>query len=124
AHLAARFAALARETIDAVGGEVVELRGDEALCVFPSARQALRAAVAMQVRFRDRINDEPAFPLGVGIGVAAGEAVPVEGGYRGSALNLAARLCSIAAGGQIFASDTVTSLAGPLEGVRFLERRR
>jgi hypothetical protein len=78
----------------------------------------------MQVRFRDRINGEPAFPLGVGIGVAAGEAVPVEGGYRGSALNLAARLCSIAGGGQIFASETVTSLAGTLEGVRFVERRR
>ena len=124
ARLAAAFAEMARQTLAATGGEVVELRGDEALCVFPSARQALRAAVAMQVRFRDRTNDEPAFPLGVGIGVAAGEAVPVEGGYRGSALNLAARLCSIAGGGQIFASETVTSLAGTLEGVRFVERRR
>src|ERR1044072_1016484 len=112
ARLACSFAEMARQTLAATGGEVVELRGDEALCVFPSARQALRAAVAMQVRFRDRIHDEPAFPLGVGIGVAAGEAVPVEGGYRGSALNLAARLCSIAGGGQIFASETVTSLAG------------
>ena len=77
AALASRFAALARETLAATGGEVVELRGDEALCVFPSARQALRAAVAMQVRFRDRIEDEPVFPLGVGIGVAAGEAVRI-----------------------------------------------
>jgi branched-chain amino acid transport system substrate-binding protein len=124
AHLAATFAALARETVAATGGQVVELRGDEALCVFPSARQALRAAVAMQVRFRDRVDDEPVFPLGVGIGVAAGEAVPVEGGYRGGALNLAARLCSLASGGQILASETVTSLAGTLEGVRFVERRR
>jgi len=124
AHLAARFAALARETLAATGGEVVELRGDEALCVFPSARQALRAAVAMQVRFRDRVDDAPVFPLGVGIGVAAGEAVRVEGGYRGGALNLAARLCSLATGGQILATETVTSLAGRLEGVRFVERRR
>jgi hypothetical protein len=124
AQLAARFAALARETVAGIGGEVVELRGDEALCVFPSARQSLRAAVAMQVRFRDRIDDEPVFPLGVGIGVAAGEAVQVEGGYRGGALNLAARLCSLASGGQILASETVTSLAGRLEGVRFVERRR
>src|SRR5207249_1676793 len=68
--------------------------------------------------------DQPAFPLGVGIGLAAGEAVPVEGGYRGGALNLAARLCSLASGGQILASETVTSLAGTLEGVRFVERRR
>jgi branched-chain amino acid transport system substrate-binding protein len=124
AHLAATFAALARESVAVTGGEVVELRGDEALCVFPSARQALRAAVAMQVRFRDHVDGEPVFPLGVGVGVAAGEAVRVEGGYRGGALNLAARLCSIAAGGQILASETVTSLAGTLEGVRFVERRR
>ena len=56
ARLAAAFAEMARQTLAATGGEVVELRGDEALCVFPSARQALRAAVAMQVRFRDRTN--------------------------------------------------------------------
>jgi hypothetical protein len=35
-QLAARFAALVREAVTATRGEVVELRGDEALCVFPS----------------------------------------------------------------------------------------
>ncbi len=35
----------------------------------------------------------PSLPLRVGIGLDAGEAVPFEGGYRGAALNLAARLC-------------------------------
>jgi YVTN family beta-propeller protein len=121
--LAARFAGLAREAVAAMGGEVIELRGDEALCVFSSARQALRAAVELQIRFRERVNGEPVFPLGIGIGLASGEAVPLEGGYRGGALNLAARLCSVAAGGQIFASETVTSLAGRLDRVRFRERR-
>jgi YVTN family beta-propeller protein len=121
--LAERFAALAREGVAAMGGEVIELRGDEALCVFSSARQALRAAAALQMRFRERIDGESVFPLGIGIGLASGEAVPVEGGYRGGALNLAARLCSLAAPGQILASETVTSLAGRLEGVRFRERR-
>jgi YVTN family beta-propeller protein len=121
--LAERFARLAREAVAATGGEVIELRGDEALCVFSSARQALRAAAELQIRFRERISGEAVFPLGIGIGLASGEAVAVEGGYRGGALNLAARLCSLAAGGQIFASETVTSLAGRLEGVRFRERR-
>jgi branched-chain amino acid transport system substrate-binding protein len=123
-ELAAKFAALAREAVKATGGDVLELRGDEALCVFASARQALRAAVALQMRFRERVDGQPVFPLGIGIGLAAGEAVPVEGGYRGAALNLAARLCSLATAGQILASETVTSLAGTLEGVRFVERRR
>ena len=94
--LAARFAELAREAVAGTGGEVLELRGDEALCVFQSARQALRGAVELQRRFREHVDGEPAFPLGIGIGLAAGEAVPIEGGYRGGALNLAARLCSIA----------------------------
>ena len=84
----------------AAGGEVVELRGDEALCVFTSARQALRTAVDLQRHFRARVDGEPVFPLGVGIGLDAGEAVPVEDGYRGGALNLAARLCSLAAPGR------------------------
>src|SRR5215207_4308382 len=49
--LAARFAELAREAVARTGGEVLELRGDEALCVFQSARQALRGAVELQRRF-------------------------------------------------------------------------
>ncbi len=122
-ELAARFAALARQAVTAAGGEVIELRGDEALCVFRSARQALRAAVELQTRFRERVDGQPAFPLGIGVGLDSGEAVPIEGGYRGGALNLAARLCSIAAPGQILASETVTSLARTLEGVRFVDRR-
>jgi branched-chain amino acid transport system substrate-binding protein len=121
--LAKKFAALAREVVTPTGGEVIELRGDEALCAFRSARQALRAAVELQSRFRQRVDGEPVFPLGIGIGLAAGEAVPVEGGYRGGALNLAARLCSLAAPGRILASETVTSLAGRFEGARFVERR-
>lgn len=123
-QLAARFAALAREAIAVSGGEVLELRGDEALCVFPSARKALRGSVELQRHFRTRVDGEPAFPLGIGVGLAAGEAVPIEGGYRGAALNLAARLCGLAGPGQIFASEMVTGLAGAVDGLRFVERRR
>ena len=123
ARLAATFAGLARQVVASSGGEVIELRGDEALCVFRSARDALRAAVELQMRFRRRINDDPAFPLPIGIGLDAGEAVPIEGGYRGGALNTAARLCSVAGPGEILATDTVVSLAHRLEGIRFVARR-
>ena len=117
------FAELARETVLSFGGELIELRGDEALCVFGSARQALRSAVGLQVSFRRPTDDGSAFPLPIGIGLDAGEAVPIEGGYRGGALNTAARLCSLAgprarswpptrssaspAGSKVFASSTV-----------------
>lgn len=122
-ELAARFAGLARKVVEAGGGELLELRGDEALSVFGSARQALRAAVELQARFRAHEDGVPMFPLGIGIGLDAGEAVPIEGGYRGGALNLAARLCSLAGPGEILASETVASLARRIDGARFVPRR-
>src|SRR5439155_18936879 len=94
------------------------------LCVFGSARQALRAAVALQRRFREQVDGEWVLPLGVGIGLDAGEAVPTEGGYRGRALNFAARLCAAARGGEVLASDGLAHLAHPVEGVRFGQPRR
>lgn len=109
--------------VSEAGGELVELRGDEALCVFGSARTARLAAVEFQLRVRDRIEDEPALPLGVGIGLDAGEAVPTDGGYRGRALNLAARLCTLAGPGEILATETVATLAGSQPGVGFARRR-
>lgn len=81
ATLARRFAVLARCGITDHGGELVELRGDEALGAFGSARDALRAAIELQRLFRTSSEAGPALPLGVGIGVDAGEAVPVESGY-------------------------------------------
>lgn len=45
AKLATRFADIAEEIVATRGGRVIELRGDEALAVFSSARQALRAAL-------------------------------------------------------------------------------
>src|SRR5687767_7540158 len=86
AKLAAKFADIAREGVEGRNGTLLELRGDEALCVFSSARQAIRAAVELQERFVEATLEEPALPLTVGIGLDAGEAVAVQGGYRGGAL--------------------------------------
>ncbi|HEY3070048.1 MAG TPA: hypothetical protein VGJ34_06995 [Gaiellaceae bacterium] len=118
-----RFAAIVHDAVPPRGGHVLELRGDEALCVFSSARAALWAAVELQRRLRERIDGEPALPLGVGIGLDAGEAVPTEGGYRGRALNVASRLCSLARPGEILASETVRNLAGRQERATYSPRR-
>jgi peptide/nickel transport system substrate-binding protein len=120
--LAAKFARLAREGVEGRGGTLLELRGDEALCVFASPRQAIRAAVELQERFVDETLIDPELPLTVGIGLDAGEAVAVEGGYRGGALNLAARLCGQARAGEILASREVAHLARRTDGVRYEER--
>jgi class 3 adenylate cyclase/ABC-type oligopeptide transport system substrate-binding subunit/streptogramin lyase len=118
AELAATFAATVREVIKERDGYLLELRGDEALVVFESPRQALRGAVALQQKFA-----EVGLPRGVGIGLDAGEAIPVEGGYRGGALNLAARLCSQAGPGEILASEAVIHLAAHIDGVEYIDAR-
>jgi YVTN family beta-propeller protein len=122
AKLAAKFADIARDGVEARGGILLELRGDEALCVFASAREAIRAAVELQRRFVEETLAEPELPLTVGIGLDAGEAVPVQGGYRGGALNLAARLCGFARAGEILASREVAHLARRMDGVRYEDR--
>lgn len=122
AKLAAKFGDIARESVEARRGVLLELRGDEALCVFSSARDAIRAAVDLQQRFVEETLDQPELPLTVGIGLDAGEAVPVHGGYRGGALNLAARLCGQARAGEILASREVTHLARRVDGIAFVDR--
>lgn len=122
AALAMRFAQVAREVVEARGGRVVELRGDEAMAVFASARAALQAAVALQARFAAEMRSDPSLQLHAGIGLDAGEAVPVEGGFRGLALNLAARLCSLAGPGEVLASETVIGLAHAVAGLAYTDR--
>src|SRR5207237_5661256 len=112
---------VAREGVEAFGGEVIELRGDEALAVFGSPRQAVRAAVELQDRFVEETEADPSLPLLVGIGLDAGEAVPMEGGWRGGALNLAARLCGQAGPGEALAGSEVLPRARAAEGIRYIQ---
>ena len=122
AHLAATFAGLARDAVEARGGRVIELRGDEVLAVFDVAAQSVRAARELQWTCAEEVARDPSLPLLVGIGIAAGEAVPVEEGYRGAALNLAARLCSTAAAGEVLVSAWLAELAGTIDGISFSDR--
>jgi len=103
---------------------VVELRGDEALCVFDSPRQALRTAISLQQRFAAATRADPSLPLRVGIGLDAGEAVAVEDGYRGGALNLAARLSALARAGEVLAGDGIVLMAGQVDGLSYSDRGR
>jgi ABC-type transport system substrate-binding protein/class 3 adenylate cyclase/DNA-binding beta-propeller fold protein YncE len=122
ARLAARFAEVVQEQIEARGGRVVELRGDEALCVFTAPRAALRAAVDLQRRCAQELRADPTLPLAIGIGIDAGEAIPVAGGYRGGALNLAARLCAAAGRGEVLVSDGVVHLARRTDEITYIDR--
>lgn len=100
------------------GGELVETRGDEVVAAFDSSRSALEAAVEMQ---RALVSND-AGPIPVGIGIDIGEAVPFENGYLGNALNLASRLCSVCAPGEILTTREVAHVAGVVDGTSFEDR--
>lgn len=120
AELTSLFEAIADKAIEARGGQVVETRGDQVVASFTSARLALRAAVALQIRLAQLMAANPELHLHVGIGLDAGEVVLVQGGYRGRALNLASRLCDRARGGEVLASEVVVQLAGKMADLEYL----
>jgi class 3 adenylate cyclase len=125
ARLAAKFADLVGEGVEEHGGDVVEIRGDEALVVFTSARQAIRAAVELQSQFEEETEMDPELPLRVGVGIDSGEAVELpDGSFRGAALNVAARLCGRARGGEVLVSEATTRLAGRVPGLEYSDRGR
>ncbi|HZU14732.1 MAG TPA: AAA family ATPase [Chloroflexota bacterium] len=121
ARLVAVFSRVVGEGVAAWDGDVIEYQGDRVLAVFQSARQALRASLDIQERLR--LLPEEMLPLGVGIGLDAGEAVVSEvSGFRGAALNLAARLCDQAKPGEVLSSEGVIHLAGSLDGIGYVEQ--
>jgi class 3 adenylate cyclase len=124
AALARRFERIVKEDVKDHEGVLVEMRGDEALVVFTSARGAIRAAVDLQAQFRGAA-EELEIPLRVGIGIDSGEAVQLEdGSFRGSALNVAARLCGRASGGEVIISEATSRLAGRLTGLHYSDGGR
>jgi adenylate cyclase len=125
ARLAAKFSALIDERVQFRAGTLIEVRGDEALAVFDSARQAIRAAMDLQQHFAEETDADSDLPLRVGIGIDSGEAIALEdGSFRGAALNVAARLCGLAHGGEVIVSEGTSHLAGRLPGVRYVDRGR
>jgi class 3 adenylate cyclase len=125
AELSRAFANIVQEIVEMHEGELREMRGDEALAVFASARQAMRAAVELQDQLEDQSESDFQMPCKVGIGIDSGEAVRLDdGSFRGAALNIAARLCGRAHGGEVLVSEATVRLAGRLGGLHYSDRGR
>jgi predicted ATPase/class 3 adenylate cyclase len=106
----ARHDVIVRTAVESFGGQVVKGAGDGVFAVFGAVRDALRAAVALQVD----LAAEPwgtTGPLPVRIGIHTGEAQCRDGDYFGPVLNRAARLMAVAHGGQILCSQATADLA-------------
>ncbi|MGO8946482.1 MAG: helix-turn-helix domain-containing protein [Ktedonobacterales bacterium] len=122
ANLTTRFADIAHGVVERWGGQLLEIRGDEVLSVFTSAQQAVRAGSDLQRCCAEETLVNADLPLAIGIGLDVGEAVAVDGGFRGAAINRAARLCSLAGAGEILVSTGVAYLAPQLDGISFIAR--
>ena len=116
AQLAAAFAGITGDVVTGRGGLVVGTWGDEVLAEFPSARDAVRAALDLQQRCRSWTVANPGAPLAAGIGLDVGEPAEAEQLRASEALNLAARLCAVAGAGEVLASRELMHLAGGMRG--------
>src|SRR5205814_1415798 len=96
--------------VDASRGHLVKNLGDGIMATFGGASDAVAAAVAIQQAI-GRHNHSSAGALGVRIGVSAGDVVFEEDDCFGTPVIEAARLCAVAAGGQILASEIVRWMA-------------
>lgn len=81
-----------------------------------------RAGVDLGVQLSERVDGSADIPP-VRIAVHTGTAVHREGDWYGNAVNVAARLCSVAGGGEVLVSDDARAAAGSLDGVELGERQ-
>ncbi len=100
---------LVRTAIQERGGQEVGAEGDAVFAAFPSAREALTAAVMAQQRILRHTWPDGA-AVRVRMGLHTGEARVVEGGYVGMDVHRAARIAAAAHGGQILLSDSLSGL--------------
>ena len=110
------FRAAVREVIGTFGGAEIRTEGDSFYVVFASVAEAVRAGLAILAAVEE--------PIKVGIGIHAGESEDSDEGIVSGAVNLAARVCSAAAPGELLVTDTVRALTRTYLDVRFVPRGR
>lgn len=97
------------QVLERFGGRKVKHTGDGMFASFTSVTRAVDAAIAIQ---RASVDPSTAGPeMAVKIGLTVGEPVEDSEDLFGASVNMAARICAHAAGGQTLASGTVRDLA-------------
>ena len=118
AEVALRLYAQVRRLLPAHRGQEIKTIGDAMMirCEDP------RRAVDLGVSISEQIGEASGFPP-VRIGVHTGSAVSRGGDWYGNAVNVAARLCSAAGGGEVLVSDAAREAAGAPAHICFGARR-
>lgn len=115
------------EYIEKNGGTVIKTIGDEIMCTFPSAEQAVEASMGMQEGVTEdlpELNPNTPSTLTIRVGLHFGPAILEGGDVFGDAVNVAARMAGLAKGGQIITTqDTAEALSPALRSsTRHLDR--
>ena len=113
-----------RECVQRKGGFEVKALGDGFMLVFTAARQALRCAVDIQRALAEYNLEHPQRSLLVRVGINSGDTFRHGEDYFGLAVTMAARVVAKARGGQILMTNASRELAGPVDGVEYVERGR
>jgi class 3 adenylate cyclase len=100
---------LVRAEVDRHGGTEVKAQGDGFLVVFPSARRAILAAIAIQ-RSVCASDEHPDAPLRLRIGLHTGEIVDMDGDVLGQNVVVAVRIAAHARPGEIVVSGLTRDL--------------
>lgn len=101
---------------EAEGGRVLRSKGDDILCTFPTADDAVRAANRM-------VEAQAGGAVEIHIGMDFGPIVETRAGLFGDTVNVAARMLAIAKPGEIITTDALVEQLSPTERarVRFLD---
>src|SRR5438270_6247458 len=105
------------DLLDEHSAEQVKTIGDGLMlrCSVP------RAAVRLGLRVVEELADEGNVPP-VRVGIHTGPALASEGDWYGRTVNVAARLCAVAPGGEVMVSESTRDAAGSFPGVDWGER--
>jgi class 3 adenylate cyclase len=124
AAMVGRFLEIARTAIARHQGAEITTEGDAIHAVFSSASSAVLCGLEIVDAAAEMNTQQPDRPLGLGVGVHAGEAVETAEGYIGRAVNIAARLCAAAKPGEVLVSSTVKGITQSSIQVGFIPRGR
>ena len=102
---------IVRAALSANGGSEIKHTGDGIMASFATASSALDCAIAIQRGVADHVEAHADTPLGLYVGLNAGEPIAEDDDLFGTSVDLAKRICDHAQPGQILASDVVRQLA-------------
>lgn len=108
-------------------GTVIKTIGDEIMCTFGSAEQAVEAAMGMQEGVTEDLperNPHTPASLTIRVGLHFGPAILEGGDVFGDAVNVAARMAGLAKGGQIITTKDTAEMLPPAlrSSTRHLDR--